>query len=203
MISLLDAFTTAPMLSAYWYKKSEEELKGISKFFSRLSKNWNNVYAVINRNYKNILEWCLEHKKVVVITIFIIMVFIFYLSRFIGQNFSNYTDNGLFTVNLQSAPGADLNQIDSYTYQVEKFLSEQKSIDTYYSLVGQNQESHLAQISITMKPLNHRKISTQDMIKITRDFLKKNFETNSLYRELTNNQTWVEAAGSGVDRIFP
>ena len=179
LISLLDAFTSAPMLSAYWYKKTENKPTGISKFFSNLSDKWNALYKTINNSYKNILEWCLEHKRIVISIIFIILIVIFYLSRFIGQKFTNYTDNGLYTINLQIYPGADLNVIDGYTYKVEKFLSEQKSIATYYSLVGQNQESHLSQISVTMKPLNQRNISTQDVIKLTRDYLRKNFEETS------------------------
>jgi hydrophobic/amphiphilic exporter-1 (mainly G- bacteria), HAE1 family len=202
LISLLDAFTTAPMLSAYWYKQSDDKLKGIGKYLSSLSVGWNKVYGSINTYYKSVLEWSLNHKKAVLGSVLAIMVLIVFLSRYIGQNFTNYTDNGLYTINLELYPGASLDKIDFYTKQVETFLSKQKGIDTYYSQIGQNTLSHLAQISVTMKPLGQRSISTQDTIVATRNYIRQNYDRDLIYR--VNEQAAFGGSGSiGGGPNFP
>lgn len=197
-ISLLDAFTSAPMLSAYWFKKTNENPKGISKVFSIFSKSWNKIYDLLNKVYQKILQWSLNHKIVVVTLVVILFVIVIFSSKYIGQNFMNYTDNGAYSIDIEIYPGAALDKIDYYAKDIEKFLSQQKDIDTFDSSVGQGQQSHTGSIDVTMKPLNQRKISTLDMIKITRDYIRNKFDKSLSYR--VNEETSFRGVGGGGGR---
>ncbi len=194
-ISLLDAFTTAPMFSAYWYKKTSENPKGMAKVFREISNRWNKLYTVFNNFYHGLLKWSLNHKSRIIISVIVLFAFSVFLARFIGQNFVNYNDNGVFNVNLELYPGAALDKIDYYTKQVEKFLATQPDIDSYFSQIGRVSQSHLSQINVVMKPLNKRKISTLDMVKKTREFLRKNLDYYVISRVTESSSV---AGGSGA-----
>jgi HAE1 family hydrophobic/amphiphilic exporter-1 len=193
MISLVDAFTSAPMLSAYWYKKAAEGGTAKSNIFTKLSQKWNSFYDSINKIYRQILDWALTHKLISIIATVILFIAILLSARFIGQNFMNNADGGGYTINLETYPGAPLDKIDTYVRKIEKFLIDQKEIDTYYSMVGQSQ-SHTASISVIMKELKKRKHSTQYSMDLTRNFIKANFDKNITYR--LNEQSFM-GGGSG------
>src|SRR5208283_3434448 len=97
LISLLDAFTSAPMLSAYWFKKTDKTAsRGVMKFFDGLSENWNLAYNRMNGLYHEILRWSLNHKWPVLLStlgLFIFAMYIF-MGGFIGANFISPSDSG-------------------------------------------------------------------------------------------------------------
>ena len=196
IISLVDAFTSAPMLSAYWYKKSDpSKAKGISRFFNNLSIGWNKFYDWLNGLYRDILHWSLSHKTPVLIVVVILFVFSIYISRFIGQNFMSTTDAGSFNISLETYPGAPLNKIDYFVTDLEDFLSKQKDVVTYYSQIGTSGQSQIASVYVDMKDLKKRKLSTEDLMAIIRKYLRGKFDKDIKYR-LT--QTAFYGSGGGL-----
>ncbi len=183
MVSLVDAFTSAPMLSAYWYKKSDpKNARGISRFFNNLSSGWNKFYDWLNSLYKDILNWSLRHKAPVLIGVILLFAFSIYVSRFIGQNFMSSTDSGSFNINLETYPGAPLDKIDYYISDVENFLSRQKDVETYYSQVGAQGQSQIASVYVDMKDLKQRKLSTEGLISIVRKYIRGKYDRDIKYR---------------------
>lgn len=181
LISLIDAFTTAPMLSAYWYKAANKEPRGIAKIFSGLTAVWNRFYDRVNRLYKDILLWGLEHKMLVlIVTIALFLTSVFTL-RFVGQNFMSSGDSGSLNINLESYPGAPLNQIDFYVRDIENYLMQQKDVSTFFVQVG-NGGSHTAQLSVDMKEIGKRKLNTQEFISLLRGYIRKKFEKELNFR---------------------
>ncbi len=64
LISLFEAFTFAPMLSAYFFKKVEKSgRKTISSRFQNLVSSF---YGVLGNNYRPTLRWALRHRKTVI-----------------------------------------------------------------------------------------------------------------------------------------
>jgi hydrophobic/amphiphilic exporter-1 (mainly G- bacteria), HAE1 family len=198
LVSLLDAFTSAPMLSAYWYKKTNENPKGVAKIFSSLSKSWNVFYDKISNFYKKILSWSLKHKLIVISFVLLLFVGIILLSRFVGQNFMNYSDNGQFNINISTYPGAPLDKIDYFAKDIELMLIKQKEIQTFYSTIGDNNRSQAAEIRVTMKPLRERKMSTQDMMKIVRNYIKDKYDRNISYQINESSSFGGPSGGSGI-----
>jgi hydrophobic/amphiphilic exporter-1 (mainly G- bacteria), HAE1 family len=175
-ISLLDAFTTAPMLSAYWYKHpSKEEPKGFFKYTTMLNKSWNKVYDFINRSYQRLLSWSLRHKPHVIISMLLLFLGSCVSSGFIGKSFMSTGDSGSFSVRFELYPSATIDETDRYSAAIEEFLSKQPGIDVYYSQIGDN-GYNLGTINVSMKALSERKVSTQKVMGAVRGFMKGRFD---------------------------
>jgi hydrophobic/amphiphilic exporter-1 (mainly G- bacteria), HAE1 family len=200
MISLVDAFTSAPMLSAYWYKKAVEGGNEKQNIFTKLSKIWNSLYDEINKIYRQILTWALNHKLIAILSTAILFVAILASARFIGQNFMNNADGGGFTINMETYPGAPLDKIDTYVRKTENFLNGQKEIDTFFSMLGQSQ-SHSASITVIMKDLKKRKHPTSYMINLTREYIKANFDKNINYTLIEASFMGGSSGGGGAISI--
>ena len=111
-----------------------------------------------------------------------LFVFSIYVSRFIGQNFFSATDTGSFNINLETYPGAPLDKIDYYVKDVENFLSRQKDVETYYSQVGTFSQSQIAQIYVDMKDLKQRKLSTEGLMAVLRNYIREKYDRDIKYR---------------------
>ncbi|MBI4976956.1 MAG: efflux RND transporter permease subunit [Spirochaetes bacterium] len=179
LISLVDAFTTAPMLSAYWFKKTEKkESKGVLAFFDLINKKWNEFYAVINGIYSKLIVWALNRKRVVLIGVGGLLVFSMISCQFIGMSFFGSEDRGTFVVYLEAYPGAPLNVVDGNMKKVETFIRSHKDVETCYAIVGGeasttgNFASHVGSIYVNLLPIHKRKLSTQDLMTRTRNFIR-------------------------------
>ena len=202
LISLVDAFTTAPMLSAYWYKATDRtNAKGISRFFNNLSDKWNEVYDKINALYLNILKWSLGHKKMILAGTLGLFVFSIFAFSFVGKNFMSNSDNGMISISLETYPGAPLDVVDSYVKKIEEYVGKKKDVETYYSQIGQN-GSHLAGITVIMVELKKRKVKTSEMIDDLRKFCFKNFGKDLTIRVSEQNYFTTGGGGGGRDRRF-
>jgi len=127
LISLIEAFTFAPMLSAYFFKqqeaKTEEEQMG-------------RTYRVIDRYYRAILGWTLRHK---VVTAFIALAFFAVsLATLPFLKFAFLSNVGENSVNLgiKLPPGTTLQQTDNTARQVETVLAQRPDVVDVLSSVG-------------------------------------------------------------------
>jgi HAE1 family hydrophobic/amphiphilic exporter-1 len=182
-ISLLDAFTTAPMLSAYWYKESDpSKRRGFLKWIYDLSESWNRFYAELNKYYRKILNWSLERKKfIIVMSVALFIGSIIISLPFIGKRFM-YADNGMIMANIETYSGAPLNKMSGYMSMIEDFLSKEPDIESYFVMAGANMNgnigTNLGSLMISMKPLSKRKLTTDQM----KDKLRKYVTDNKLDR---------------------
>jgi HAE1 family hydrophobic/amphiphilic exporter-1 len=176
-ISLLDAFTTAPMLSAYWYKEDKGEKKGLNKLVYDMSKKWNEFYNELNDVYKDVLLWSLKNKKKVVFGTGLIFVLSMFLVNFVGKSFAD-NDQGIFIVNIETYTGAPLEKTDGYMKLLEEFIAKQKDIDSYFSVAGGNFTSTGGSITntgfifVSMKELSKRHMTTNEMQEKIRQYVK-------------------------------
>ncbi len=203
-ISLVDAFTSAPMLSAYWYKHTDKaHAKGISLVFINLSGKWNEVYERINDIYHRILQWSLDNKVRVMVPIIMLFIICVYASRFIGSNFMSNTDSGSIGFNVQAYPGASFDEVDKYLKKIEEFVAEQKEVETFYTTLGEQGLINAGAVDIVLKPIKERDITTQQMITRLRAFTKGTLEKNLVIRisERSVNITGG-GGGSGVQLVL-
>jgi hydrophobic/amphiphilic exporter-1 (mainly G- bacteria), HAE1 family len=167
-ISLLDAFTTAPMLSAYWYKKSNPaDRKGIMKSIYGLSESWNKFYRDLAKYYREILVWALDRKKLIIFTsIGLFFGSLFVSVPFIGKSFMN-ADNGMIMASMETYSGAPLEKMSQYTAMLEEFVSKEKDIDSYFVMSGASMNggsaTNMGSLLVSMKPLNKRKLTTAQL----------------------------------------
>jgi hydrophobic/amphiphilic exporter-1 (mainly G- bacteria), HAE1 family len=177
LISLLDAFTSAPMLSAYWYKKSNKDPKGLSKIFANFSIGWNKVYNDILKGYNRVLKWSLNHKLIVIASVLALFILTIFLTRFVGMNFMSNNGNS-YTISLETYPGAPLNKMDEIVTDIEKFVAKQDDVTSYYSRIGESSQKNKGSVNVTLKGVKERKKSVQESIAIIRNYIKNKFDKN-------------------------
>lgn len=177
-VSLLDAFTMAPMLSAYWYRKSDEKKRtGFIKWVYQQSDNWNKFYDELKKVYKDIIAWALENKKKVLLAALMLFVASFSSCFFVGKGFMQQ-DSGYAIMNIQTYTGAPLDKTDSYIKKLEEFVAKQPDAESYFIITGggfsQDARSNTGLLFITMKPLSQRKVTktTDDMQQVVRKYIK-------------------------------
>jgi hydrophobic/amphiphilic exporter-1 (mainly G- bacteria), HAE1 family len=197
-ISLIDAFTSAPMLSAYWYKHTNKsQAKGLNLFFTRISDKWNTAYEKINLIYQQILKWSLEHKTRVIIPIILLFIVSIFASRYIGSNFMSATDSGSISFNVQAYPGASFDEVDKFLLLMEDFVSKQKEVDTFYTTIGDAGFINQGSINMQLKPIKKRSITTQDMIARLRQFTRGTLEKNLVIRISERSTINIGGVGGG------
>ncbi|NOZ06305.1 MAG: efflux RND transporter permease subunit [Chloroflexi bacterium] len=127
LISLFEAFTFAPMLSAYFFKQhesgTEEEQHG-------------SIYGRVDTLYRRFLGWTLRHK---VITALIAVVFFasslatlpFLKFAFLADIGQNSLDMG-----IKLAAGTTLSKTDAQVRKVEAILAQRPEVEDVLTTVG-------------------------------------------------------------------
>jgi HAE1 family hydrophobic/amphiphilic exporter-1 len=197
VISLVDAFTAAPMLSAYWHARAgrKKSRNRFILFFSRLHELWNKVYDKILAAYKRVLTWGLNHKIKILIAMVALFAVSLLVSRFLGSSFMAPSDSGSISIDFEVAPGMPVNYIDAYVRDTETYLATLPYIETYFSFVGRG-SSNQASINVDLKALKDRSVSTRAAIVQIRGWLRGQFETFLSYR-LSERNTSFGGFGGG------
>ncbi len=200
-ISLLDAFTTAPMLSAYWYKKEDRTKKtGFIKAAYEISDKWNEFYEDAAVWYGEILEWSLNHKKTVIGWAVGLFIGSFFLVPFIGKSFMN-SDRGMFMASMETYSGAPLEKTSQYVSMIEDFISKEKDIESYFVMAGTDMSGNVGtnrgSLLVSMKPLGKRKLSTDKQAERVRNFMKESKLDKYINLNITSGM------GGGDDSYLP
>ena len=133
LISLFEAFTFAPVLSAYFFKKTEKEQEGL---LGRTMKRSMSMYDRLNDLYQPALRWSLNHRKTVLLVSTILFIGSLSLIQVIGTGGSPRGERKEFNISLQYAPGINIEQANSLTKKFEEILSRQPEITDVFTVVG-------------------------------------------------------------------
>lgn len=188
-ISLVDAFTTAPMLSAYWWKKHTKGTSITRKFFDKLSEKWNIFYERLNNIYKEILIWALERKKKVLISVGLLFIFSVVCVKFIGLSFLPDADYHQYELKFETYPGATLEETDKKIKEIEKYILSRNETAKCFTAVGTEGEN-TGRIFVDIDKKKQKK-PTQMIVEEVISYLKSNYG-----KELLINQE--ETGGAEV-----
>ncbi len=130
LISLFEAFTLAPMLSAYFFKQRAPKPGHESE--ERLATS----LGRLDRGYRRVLAWALGHKKLTALIGLVTFVLIVGLATFVEMAFLPVVDNGIFNVALQLPPGTPLAQTGTQARQVEAALKALPDVQDVFTTVG-------------------------------------------------------------------
>jgi HAE1 family hydrophobic/amphiphilic exporter-1 len=180
LISLVDAITMAPMMSAYFAGKGHESIadKVLSKnFFMRsiekILKKFDRFQTWLEDAYVKILEKTLHRPKLILFAAAGVFVFSIFLTKFVPKTFLPPQDNGEFVVGLDLPPGTSLDKMDSVAKVVDVILREQKEVKQTVLTVGNaNGESNKASIFVEMVPSKFRDLNTSEFKEQIRNKLK-------------------------------
>lgn len=178
LISLFDAFTVAPMLSAYMAHPNEHE-KGKGPV-GRMLAAFDRFQTRLENLYEKALGYTIINPK----KILLLGTLIFFGSIgtifFIPKTFLPSPDNGEFAVNVELPVGSSLTATSEFTKEVEALFADDKAVDMVLTNIGNaNNESNKASLFIRLVERKNRSMSTTDYKEETRKKIKQ-FEERAI-----------------------
>lgn len=172
LISLFDAFTVAPMLSAYMATKNEhEKSKGI---IAGMLARFDKFQSKLEDLYEQTLHWTLgNRKKVLAFAGFTFVFSLFVMIVFVPKTFLPSNDFGEFGITIETIPGTSIDGTRQLVQEIEKRLAQEKTISLFSSTVGSTEgEATRASIFIRLVPRKERALNTTDSKAKIRELVK-------------------------------
>jgi len=172
LASLVVALTLIPMLASKFLKMAKPHEATRFKVLNRIFDRWDGIFKAVDNFYRKVLVWVLKHRKTTVISVVSIFIASMLLIPLVGAEFFPTMDQGQFTVDIELAQGALLDNTDQVTVQVERLLMDVPELERMFVSVGgggeggfgQGSSSNTASISATLKPLAKRTRSTAQVV---------------------------------------
>lgn len=167
LCSLLVALTLVPMLSSRFlrYRPVQHGRK-----ISRLEKVYaisQNLFERLERNYANLLQKALHHRKMILLSTLGLFIFSVFLVRFIGVELMPQADEGEVRLSLETAVGSKLEVIDQAALQIEEIVRrevpEMTTMMTRVGGGGWGGGGNSGDIRITLVPKADRKRSSEEV----------------------------------------
>lgn len=149
VISLIEAFTLAPMLSAYFFKRIPPGQKGKTSLVGRL-------FEGLNGWYRRTLGWSLGHRLIVVLGSLFVFGASLAVVPMMTFSFMPDTDQGQFAVGIELPPGARLSETDQASRTVEAILQSAPEVAHVFAAVGTtNGAVETATINANLRSIGH------------------------------------------------
>ncbi len=172
LISMFDAFTMAPMLSAYM-ATNQEHIKGKGPIGKMLAA-FDRFQTKLEDIYESALRWTVGHRKTVLTIALLIFIGSLGLGAFIPKTFLPANDIGEFGVSVELPVGTSLEGTFAFSQEVEKAMREIKEIDLISLTVGSNQyEANKSSFFVKLVPSKNRDKNTTQMKVVVREKLEK------------------------------
>lgn len=168
LCSLLVAQTLVPMLCSKILELNEgkNENRG---FLRTLFDKTELFFEGVENRYRRLLRWAITHRKAVVAVMVLFLVISIALVPFVGAEFFPDTDRGQITVDVELAPGTQLEKTGEVISKIEKIAMDIPEVEIVASQVGTStmksvlgtSESEIGNIDIKLVPLKERKRSSK------------------------------------------
>jgi hydrophobic/amphiphilic exporter-1 (mainly G- bacteria), HAE1 family len=157
IISLFDALTMAPLLSAYFSGKPHKKMNIVVKTFERFQQ-------FLDRLYEKTLRKVIRHPLQTVLIAILIFGTSLYSLRFVEKAFLPQIDDREFMLTLDLPSGTSLTGTHEATKKIETILQSYSEIDSYAISVGDGEgKANKATFYITLYPESKRKKSNAEV----------------------------------------
>jgi hydrophobe/amphiphile efflux-1 (HAE1) family protein len=153
LISYFEAFTFAPMLSAYFFKKTKAGSE--HSFSSRFQAAIARFYDRLGQSYRPVLKWSIGHRTAIVFVTLAVFAASLFLFTVVGVGGSPRGQRPEFNLVIQCTPGSSLQSTERVVSAVEKILHQQKEIGDVFSIIG-TKDGASDEASINIKLLHVR-----------------------------------------------
>ncbi len=176
MVSLFDALSNAPMLSAYLGGTGHgvrtkgyswtSPVRSLLNAFDALQTHLENTYA-------KILQRVLRFPGTTLMIAVLIVIGLFYSVKFIPKTFLPPQDSGEFGVALEMQSGTTLEEMNRVALEVDKIIASHTSVVNRILNVGNtNGQSYKADFYVTLVPFEKRTLTTTQVKAEVRELLK-------------------------------
>lgn len=169
LISLFDAFTVAPMMSAYMASSDHGKKTG---FWASIFATFDRGQTWLESKYAGVLKFVIHHRLLTlggaVLVFFVCMA----LVPFIPKTFLPNADNGEFMVNVELPVGSSLEATKKVVQEVEQMVQSNAAVELMSTVTGSSQgirQANLASIYLKLVPRKERLGNTGDVKQEFRD----------------------------------
>jgi hydrophobic/amphiphilic exporter-1 (mainly G- bacteria), HAE1 family len=155
-ISLVEAFTLAPMLSAYFFKQKQGVTHPAATSGGEMSEHEEVLdeatekLGFIATIYENILMWSLRRRWVVVVVALAVFVLSGWAATGLKFNFFPQTDSSEFAMSFELPPGSTLEETDALARRTEEILLKDPAVEAVQSTVGGSGTSETTQFYVKL-----------------------------------------------------
>jgi HAE1 family hydrophobic/amphiphilic exporter-1 len=164
-VSLFDALTVAPFLSAYFAGTGEKARNRLVTAFERLQEFLEEIYLIV-------MSFSLRRPLTIIIITVAIFISSIGLMAFIKQGFISEGDDGMYTVTIKLPTGTSLQGTQEVIEKIGDRIKTLKDLDYMSVTVGGDQgEPEQGKIDCFLKPVDYREHDTEWNKEETRKFL--------------------------------
>ena len=189
LVSLFDALTIAPMLSAYFAGKAHGKPNFLVRAFDRFQTWLEKVYGVV-------IDFSVKRPIVILLSATAIFIFSIYSLKFVKKTFLPANDQGEFIVSIDMPPGTSLQGTYEVVQKIEEQIKTIPEINKLATVVGSPDGfPTIGNIGIALVPSHKRRRNTAAVKSEVREIMKQ-FE---FARPSVNDYS---AVGGGVNYPF-
>lgn len=176
LISLFDALTIAPMLSAYFAGKAHGAKSSVlGQIFGAPARAFGRFQDWLDDVYGKSLNVFLRFPRTV-----LMLVSVFLVASCVGsfvkvpKTFLSPQDFGEFAVSIELPPGTNLSTMDKVAKDVDAAVRTHKEVITSVMMVGNRDgQKNVAELQYSLVPRKQRTMNTQDFKAIVREDMKQ------------------------------
>jgi HAE1 family hydrophobic/amphiphilic exporter-1 len=173
LISLFDALTIAPMLSAYFAGKSGHGKGWIEEKMAPMLDAFERFQTRLENAYENLLKKALvKPGKAIGISV-LIFILAMATGKFVPKTFLPPQDNGEFSVEFDLPPGTSLDSTTELAHKIDAVIRSNNEIEISALTIGnRNAESNVGSYFVRLTPRKMRKKNTSEVKEALREQLK-------------------------------
>lgn len=174
IISMFDAITIAPMMSAYFAGKGGHVKPGqgtgiYDRTVGKMLAWFDRFQGKLEDLYVWVLKVTLNNPIKMILGGILIFVLSIYTLKFVPKTFLAAQDNGEFSVNLDLPPGTSLREMERVALEVDKVIRGHKEVAVNLLTVGtKDGEANKANFYVRLVAAKERKLNTiqfKDMVR--------------------------------------
>lgn len=164
--SLFVALTIVPMLSHMILKgtKANPSVEGQK---SKISSWARNLFRKLEDSYKKLLNYFLDHRALVITSVFGLFLISIFLIKFIGREYLPQTDEGEVSITVEMEVGTRLSVMDEKLKMVadliKQYVPELDSLEEGAGSGGWRGGANQGSITLRLKPKSQRSRSSQEI----------------------------------------
>lgn len=173
LISLVDAMTVAPMLSAYMATANEHNPNKVGVIQRYLLQPFDRVQTRMENLYVRILRWVLNHPIKTLGGAVAVFVISLITAGAVTKTFLPPQDAGEFMVSFSTPPGTSLEKTSEIGLEIDKLLRSHPEVKTVTFVLGSaDGDSTAATAYVTLVPRRERTMNTIEFKEKIREELK-------------------------------
>jgi multidrug efflux pump len=158
LVSLLVSLTMTPMMSARLLKREHDSQHG---WIYKLNER---AFNSLHRTYEKALHWVLEHEAFTLGILLITIAVNVYLLIIVPKGFFPLQDNGTLGGGIRGSQDISFQTMDVLSQRFVNIIKSDPAVDTAVIYTGGNGPVNGGFVSVTLKPLGQRKISSSQVI---------------------------------------